>query len=76
MLSLAGGEFSFDIPGPARNPAPRATVDVIADNRVIFDLAGNRDRLVAHVSCPFRRVLVKFIGTHGKYDRIDPESIG
>jgi mRNA interferase HigB len=51
------------------------TVDFIADNRVIFDLGGNKYRLVARISFAFGRVLVKFIGTHAEYDRIDPETV-
>jgi mRNA interferase HigB len=51
------------------------TVDFVADNRVIFDLGGNKFRLVAHVSYPYGRVLVKFVGTHADYDRIDPETV-
>jgi mRNA interferase HigB len=49
-------------------------VDFVGDNRVIFDLGGNKYRLVVHVSFAFGRVLVKFIGTHAAYDRIDPET--
>ncbi len=51
------------------------TVDFVGDNRVIFDLGGNKYRLVAHISFTFGRVLVKFIGTHAEYDRIDPETV-
>ena len=51
------------------------TVDFIADNRLIFDLSGNKYRLIVHVAYPFGRVLVKFIGTHREYDRIDPETV-
>ena len=51
------------------------TVDFVGDNRVIFDLGGNKYRLIAHVSFTFRRLLVKFIGTHAEYDRIDPETV-
>jgi mRNA interferase HigB len=50
-------------------------VDFVADNRVIFDLGGNKYRLVVHVSYRFQRVLVKFVDTHAAYDRIDPETI-
>ena len=50
------------------------TVDFVGDNRVIFDLGGNKYRLVVHVSF-LGRVLVKFIGTHSEYDRIDPETV-
>ena len=51
------------------------SVDFIGDNRVIFDLGGNKYRLVVHVSYRFGRLLVKFIGTHAQYDRIDPEIV-
>ncbi len=47
----------------------------LGDNRVIFDLGGNKYRLIVHVSFAFGRVLVKFIGTHSEYDRIDPETV-
>jgi mRNA interferase HigB len=43
-----------------------SNVDFVADNRVIFDLGGNKYRLVAHVSYRYQRVLVKFIGTHAE----------
>lgn len=52
-----------------------AAVDFVADNRVIFDIGGNKYRLVVHVSYAFGRVLVKFVGTHAEYDRIDPETV-
>jgi mRNA interferase HigB len=51
------------------------TVDFVHDNRLIFDLGGNKYRLIVHVSYEFGRVLVKFIGTHAEYDRIDPETV-
>jgi mRNA interferase HigB len=52
-----------------------AAVDFVGDNRAIFDLGGNKFRLVAHIAHRHRRVLVKFIGTHAEYDRIDPETV-
>jgi mRNA interferase HigB len=52
-----------------------STVDFVGDNRVIFALGGNKYRLIGHVSFTFGRVLVKFIGTHAEYDRIDPETV-
>jgi mRNA interferase HigB len=52
-----------------------STVDFVGDNRVIFDLGGNKYRLIVHVSYAFGRVLIKFIGTHAEYDRIDPETV-
>jgi len=52
-----------------------ATVDFVGDNRVIFDLGGNKYRLIVHVSYEFSRVLIKYVGTHAEYDRIDPETV-
>lgn len=52
-----------------------ANVDFVGDNRIIFDIGGNKYRLVVHVAYPFQRVLIKFVGTHKEYDRIDPETV-
>ena len=51
------------------------TVDFVGDNRAVFDLGGNKYRLIVHISFTFGRVLVKFIGTHAEYDRIDAETV-
>ena len=40
-----------------------------------FNFDENKYRLVAHVSYLTKRVLIKFIGTHREYDRIDPELV-
>jgi len=47
-------------------------VDFVADNRVIFDIGGNKFRLIVFVAYKAHRVLVKFVGTYAQYDRIDP----
>jgi mRNA interferase HigB len=52
-----------------------STVDFVGDNRVIFDIGGNKYRLVVHVSYRFKRALIKFVGTHKEYDKIDPEVV-
>ncbi len=52
-----------------------ASVDFVGDNRAIFDLGGNKYRLIVHISYTFGRVLIKFVGIHADYDRIDPETV-
>jgi mRNA interferase HigB len=52
------------------------SVDFVSDNRAIFNIGGNRFRLVAHVSYEFKAVLVKFVGTHAEYDEIDAATVG
>ncbi len=62
--------------GPAEVKAEiGTTVDFVGDNRLIFDIGGDRYRLVVHVSYTYKRVLVKFVGTHAEYDTIEPEAV-
>lgn len=51
------------------------SVDFVGDSRAIFDIGGNKYRLVVHLAYPYGRVLIKFVGTHKDYDKIDPETV-
>ena len=52
------------------------TVDFVGDSRVVWDIGGNKYRLVARVAyAPYYRVLIKWIGTHAEYDKIDVEKV-
>lgn len=51
------------------------TVDFVGDNRVIFDIGGNKYRLIVHFAYAYGRVLIKFVGTHKEYDDINPETV-
>jgi mRNA interferase HigB len=50
-------------------------VDFVSDNRLVFDIGGNKYRLVVRVSYAYGQVLIKFVGTHAEYDRIDVRSV-
>lgn len=50
-------------------------VDFVGDNRAIFDIGGNKYRLVVHFSFKFRTALIKFVCTHAEYDGIDAETV-
>ena len=45
------------------------------DDRVVFNICGNKYRLVVKFRYPVRVGLVCFIGTHAEYDKIDVEKI-
>jgi len=51
-------------------------VRLLADNRVLFNIGGNDYRLVVWVAYGRGLVLVKWVGTHAEYDRIDPVTVG
>jgi mRNA interferase HigB len=40
-------------------------------NRAVFDLGGNKYRLVAVILYRRKAIYVRFIGTHAEYDKID-----
>ena len=47
----------------------------VANNRVVFNIKGNEYRLVVAVNYAAGIVYVRFVGTHGQYDRIDVATI-
>ena len=47
---------------------------VIGDNRLVFNIAGNKYRLIVKFNYPYRIGHVRFIGTHAAYDVIDAET--
>lgn len=52
-----------------------ASASVLKDSRLVFNIAGNKYRLVVKVHYQARLVYVRFIGTHKQYDAIDAEVI-
>lgn len=62
--------------GPADIKAQFGTaVDFVGDNRAIFDIGGNKYRLITHFAYSYQRCLIKFVGTHKEYDKINPETV-
>ena len=51
------------------------TASVLKDGRVVFNIAGNKYRIVVWINYPYRVVYVRFIGTHAQYDAIDAQTI-
>lgn len=51
------------------------SASILKDGRVVFNIGGNKYRIVAWINYPYRVVYVRFIGTHQQYDRIDAQSI-
>ncbi|MBI5314767.1 MAG: type II toxin-antitoxin system HigB family toxin [Nitrospirae bacterium] len=56
---------------PSAVKAQFSSASLLRDNRVVFNIGGNKYRLVAKLNYPFRIVYVRFVGSHREYDRID-----
>ena len=51
------------------------TADFLPENRVVFNIGGNKYRLVVAVRYDLGIVFVRFVGTHSQYDRIKVEEV-
>lgn len=45
------------------------------ENRIVFNIGGNKHHLVVSVNYAAGIVYVKFLGTHAEYDRIDVRTV-
>lgn len=50
------------------------TASAVVD-RVVFNIAGNKYRLVAYINYAFHTVYIRFVGTHREYDALNIEEI-
>jgi len=48
---------------------------ICGNNRVVFNIAGNKYRLIVEIQYRAKIVWVKFIGTHVQYDKVDAENV-
>lgn len=51
------------------------SVDYVGNQRYVFNIKGNRFRLVVAVKFTPKLVLIRFVGTHAEYERIDVSTI-
>jgi mRNA interferase HigB len=47
------------------------SVDYVGNDRYVFNIKGNKYRLVAMIFFDIRTIYIRFVGTHAAYDRID-----
>ena len=60
---------------PSDIKARYRTASVVGDNRVVFNIGGNKYRLVVRFHYAYGIAYIRFICTHPQYDRIDVETI-
>jgi mRNA interferase HigB len=48
---------------------------ILKDGRAVFNIAGNKYRLIVWINYPYQVVYIRFIGTHQKYDTINAQLI-
>ena len=48
---------------------------LVADDRVVFNIHGNKYRLVVRINFLFKAIQIKWFGTHAEYDKIDVTTV-
>lgn len=64
-----------DWSSPAEVKAVYGNASIVGGDRVVFNMGGNRFRLIVRFDYARRTGFVRFVGTHAEYDRIDASSV-
>ena len=60
---------------PAKVKEKFRSASIVGNSRVVFNIKGNRYRLVVRINYSARIVYVRFIGTHAEYETIDVKEV-
>ncbi len=60
---------------PQAIKAQYKTASFLRDNRVVFNIGGNKYRLIVKINYAYSAVYIRFVGTHSEYDKINAEEI-
>ena len=69
QASLADWATPTDIKAQYRDAS------ILKGSRVVFNICGNKYRLVVKINYPYRVIYVRFVGTHAEYDMIAVETV-
>jgi len=64
-----------DWSSPADVKQDFGNASILKNGRVVFNIAGNKYRLVVWINYPYKVIYIRFIGTHAQYDQIDVQTI-
>jgi len=51
------------------------SASILRDSRVVFNICGNKYRLIVKINYPHSLIYIRFIGTHKEYDAINAEEL-
>ena len=64
-----------DWKNPVEIKALYSHASIVGDNRVVFNIGGNKYRLVVKMHYGAGRLFIRWVGTHADYDNIDVEDV-
>lgn len=60
---------------PNNIKADYAKASILKSGRVVFNICGNKYRLIVEINYLRHWVFIRFIGTHKDYDKVDADNI-
>jgi mRNA interferase HigB len=60
---------------PNEVKAKYGSASIVGGNRVVFNICGNKYRLVVKLNYGLGIAQVRYVGTHAEYDRINVETV-
>jgi mRNA interferase HigB len=51
------------------------SASILKKGRVVFNICGNKFRLVVQINYPFGVLYIRWVGTHAEYDKINAEEV-
>ena len=51
------------------------SASILKEGRVVFNICGNKHRLIVKINYAYKVVYIRFIGTHETYDKTDAQEI-
>jgi mRNA interferase HigB len=60
---------------PADVKTTYGDASILKRSRVVFNICGNKYRLITQINFPYRVVYIRFVGTHQEYDKVDAETV-
>ena len=64
---------NWDSPNSVKGDFGNASI--LKDGRVVFNIAGNKYRLIVKINYLYSIIYIRFIGTHEQYDKVDAQKI-
>lgn len=51
------------------------SASILNDNRIVFNIKGNKYRLIVRINYHYQMIWIRFIGTHADYDKMNATEI-
>jgi mRNA interferase HigB len=60
---------------PSDIKAQYRNASILKGGRVVFNICGNKYRVIVKINYPISVIYIRFVGTHKDYDAIDAETV-